>query len=57
MYSGIMLPVVLYGSATWSLTAREEREMRVSWNRMVKKISGPKRDEVTGNWRRLYSVV
>jgi len=45
----IILPVVLYGCETWSLTLREERRLRVFENRLLRKICGPKRDEVTGN--------
>jgi hypothetical protein len=40
------LPVVLYGCETWSLTLREERRLRVSENRMLRRVFGPKRDEV-----------
>ena len=48
-----MLPVVLYGCETWSMTMREERRLRVSENRTLKRIFRPKRDEVTGEWRKL----
>ena len=54
MYSAIILPVVLYGCETWSLTLREERKLRVFEN-MVLRIFGPRRDEVTGEWRRLHN--
>jgi len=47
IYITIILPVVLYGCETWSLTLREERELRVFEN-MVLRIFGPRRDEVTG---------
>jgi hypothetical protein len=50
----IILSVVLYGSETWSLTLREERRQRVSENRVLR-IFGPKRDEVTGEWRKLHN--
>jgi hypothetical protein len=50
-----MLPVVLYGCESWSLTLREECRLRVFENRVLRKIFGPKRDEVTGNWRRLHN--
>jgi hypothetical protein len=50
-----MLPVVLYGCATWSLTSREECRLRVLENRVLRRIFGPKRDEVTGEWRRLHN--
>jgi len=49
------LPVVLYGCETWSLTLREERRLRFFENRVLRKIFGPKGDEVTGEWRRLYN--
>ena len=45
----IILPVVLYGCETWSLTMREERRRRVFENRVLRRVFGPKRDEVTGN--------
>jgi hypothetical protein len=46
--------VALYGCETWSLTLREEERLRVFANRVLRKIFGPKRDEATGEWRRLY---
>jgi len=48
IYRTIILPVVLYGCETWSLTLREERRLRVFQNRVLRRIFGPKRDEVTG---------
>jgi len=45
----------LYGGATWSLTFREERRLRVLENRVLRIIFGPKRDEVTGEWRKLHN--
>ena len=48
MYRTIILPVVLCGCETWSLTLTEERSLRVSENRVLRRIFGPKRDEVTG---------
>jgi len=51
----IILPVVLYGCETWSLTLREERKLRVFANRVLMRIFGPRRDEVTGEWRRLQN--
>ena len=51
----IILPFVLYGCETWSLTLREERRLRVFENRMLRRIFGPKRDEVTEEWRKLYN--
>jgi hypothetical protein len=51
----VVLPVLLYGCETWSLTLREGRRLRVSESRVLMKIFGPKRDEVTGEWRRLHN--
>jgi hypothetical protein len=51
----IILPVVLYGCKTWSLTSREEYRLRVFENRVLRRIFGPKRDEVTGEWRNLHN--
>ena len=51
----IILPVVLYGCETWSLTLREERKLRVFENMVLRRIFGPRRDEVTGEWRRLHN--
>jgi hypothetical protein len=51
----IILLVVLYGCGTWSLTLREKRRLRVFENRMLRRIFGLKRDEVTGEWRKLYN--
>jgi hypothetical protein len=55
MYRTIILPVVLYGCETWCLTLREEHRLRVFENRRMRRIFGPKRDEVTGEWRRLLN--
>ena len=55
IYKTIILPVVLYGCETWSLTLREERRLRVFENRVLRRIFGPKRDEVTGERRKLYN--
>jgi hypothetical protein len=52
IHTTIILPVVLYGCKTWSLTSREE--LRMFENRVLRKILGPNRDEVTGEWRRLH---
>jgi hypothetical protein len=49
MYKTIILPVVLYGCETWSLTLREEHRLRVFENRVLRRIFGPKRDEMTEN--------
>jgi hypothetical protein len=53
IYRTIILPVVLCGSKTWSLTLIEGSSLRVSESRMLRKISRPNRDEVTGNWKQL----
>ena len=55
IYKTIILPVVLYGCETWSLTLREERKLRVFENRVLRKIFGPRRNEVMGEWRRLHN--
>jgi len=55
MYRNMALPVVLYGCETWSLTSREEPRLRVFENRMLSRIFGPKRGEVTGQWRKLHN--
>jgi hypothetical protein len=55
IYKTIILPVVLYGCETWSLTLREEPRLRVFENRVLRGIFGPKRDEVTGDWRKLHN--
>jgi hypothetical protein len=55
IYITIILPVVLYGCETWSLTLREEHRLRVFKNRMLRRIFGPKRDDVTGGWRKLHN--
>jgi hypothetical protein len=49
------VPVVLCGCETWSLTLREERKLRVFENMVFRRIFGPRRDEVTGEWRRLHN--
>ena len=55
IYRTIILPVVLYGCETWSLTLREERKLRAFENMVLRRIFGPRRDEVTGEWRRLHN--
>ena len=55
MYRTIILPVVLYGCETWVLTLSEERKLRVFENMVLRRIFGPRRDEVTGEWRRLHN--
>jgi hypothetical protein len=55
IYETVILPVVLYGSETWSLTLREEHRVRVFENRVLRRIFGLRRDEVTGEWRKLHN--
>ena len=55
IYRTIISHVVLCGCETWSLTLREERRLRVFENRMLRRIFRPKRDEVTGEWRKLHN--
>ena len=55
LYGTIILPVVLCGCETWSLTLRQERRLRVFENRVLWRIYGPKRDDVTGEWRKLHN--
>jgi len=54
IFRTIILHVVLYGCETWSLTLREEMKLRVFENMVLRRIFGPRRDEVTGEWRRLH---
>jgi hypothetical protein len=53
LFITVILPVVLYGCEVWSLTLREEHRLKLFDNRVLRKIFGPKTDEVTGEWRRL----
>jgi hypothetical protein len=55
VYQTIILPVVLYGCETWYLALTEEHRLRVFENRVLRRIFGPTRDEVTGKWRKLHS--
>ena len=55
IYRTIILPVVLYGCETWWLTLREEHRLRVFENRLLRRIFGPNRDEVRGEWRKLHN--
>jgi hypothetical protein len=55
VYRTIIVPVVLYGCETWSLPLREEQRLRVFENRVLRRIFGPKRAQVTGKWRRLHN--
>jgi hypothetical protein len=54
MYKTVILPVVLYGCETWSLTSTKEHKLRVFENRVFRKIFGPKREE-DGSWRKLHN--
>ena len=53
IYRTIILPLVLYGCETWSLTLREKRRLRVFEFRVLRRVFGPKRDEVTGEWKKI----
>jgi len=55
IYKTKILPVVLYGCEAWSLTLREERKLRVFENMVLRRLFGPRRDELTGEWRRLHN--
>jgi hypothetical protein len=51
----VIVPVVLYGCETWSVTLREGHRLRVFENRVLRGIFGPKGDEGTGEWRKLHN--
>jgi hypothetical protein len=55
VHNARILPVVLYGCETRSLTLREEHRLRVFENRVLRRIFGPQRDEMTGEWRKLHN--
>jgi hypothetical protein len=55
VYRTIIVPIALYGCETLSLRLREGKKLRVFENRVLRRIFGPKRDEVTGEWRRLHN--
>jgi hypothetical protein len=55
IYKTIILPLILYGCETWSLTLRDEHRLRVFENRVLRRISGLRTDEVTGDWRKLHN--
>ncbi|KAJ4450195.1 hypothetical protein ANN_01602 [Periplaneta americana] len=55
IYKTVILQVVLYGCETWTFTLREEQRLRVFENKVLRKIFGAKRDEVTGEWRKLHN--
>ena len=54
IFRTIILPVALCGCETWSLTLREERRLRVFENRVLRRVFGPRRDEVIGEWIKLH---
>ncbi|KAJ4429754.1 hypothetical protein ANN_21958 [Periplaneta americana] len=56
IYKTVILPVLLYGCETWTLTLREEQRLRVFENKVLRKIFGAKRDQVTGEWRKLHNA-
>jgi len=55
MYIILTFPVVLYGRVTWSLTLRVERKLKVFQNKVLRKMFGPRSDEVRGEWRKLHN--
>jgi len=55
VYRTIILPVALYEYENWSLTLREEHRLRVFENRVLRRIFGPKKNEVTGEWKKLHN--
>jgi hypothetical protein len=55
IYKTIILPVVLYGCETWFVSLGEVHRLRVFEKRVLRRIFGPKRDEVTGEWRKLHN--
>jgi hypothetical protein len=55
IYRTTILPVVLYGCEIWLVTLRSKRRLRLFENRVLRRIYGPKRDEVTGEWRKLHN--
>jgi hypothetical protein len=55
IYGGVILPIILYGCGTWSLALGAKLKMRVLENKVLSKVFGPKRDEVTGEWSILHN--
>jgi hypothetical protein len=55
IYKTIILPAVLYECETWSLTLREEHRLRVFENRVMRRMFGPGRDDMTGEWRKFHN--
>jgi hypothetical protein len=55
LYKSIVLPVVLFGCETWSVTLRKEHRLRVFENKVLRRMFEPKREEVVGGWRKLHN--
>jgi hypothetical protein len=55
MYNTVILPAALYGSENWSLTLGDEHRLKGFENRVLRRIYGPKRDEMKGGWRKLHN--
>ena len=55
IYRTKLLPAIVYGCETWSITLMEERRLRVFENGLLRRIFGPKSDKVTGEWRKLHN--
>ena len=55
LYTGIMVPAVLYGCETWTLALREEHRLRVIENRVLRKLFRPERNRVTSDWRKIHN--
>jgi hypothetical protein len=55
IFKTIILSMVLYGCETWSLTLKDEHRLRVFENRVLRRVFGPKRNEVMGEWRKLHN--
>jgi hypothetical protein len=56
IYKAVIVPVVLYGCETWSLTVRGEHKLRVFENRVLRRIFEPKRNGVKGGWRKIHNA-
>jgi len=55
IYRTVILPVILYGCESWSMILADEHKLRVFENKVLRKIYRKKRDEMTGEWRRLHN--
>jgi hypothetical protein len=55
IYRTIILPVILYGYGTWSVTTRDEHRLMMFDNRVLRRIFGLERDDVTGGWKKFHS--